>query len=293
MNMIDIKELIKENADFTEAALTEELAGAGDNPLADAMRYSVLGGGKRIRAFLVRYFCRAFGGSDEAAKAFACAVEMMHASSLIHDDMPEMDNDDMRRGKPSCHKKYGVAEALIAGDALMIHCYGTAASNKAVSPKAAAMATAELAYCAGAYGMCLGQQYDMGGTFASIDELKAMQDLKTGALIRGAALMGYYAACDEPDCAVKAKIAKYAENIGFAFQITDDILDRTADEATLGKPVGSDAKNDKTTVLSFMSIDEARELASRLTDEAKAAVAEFDSDGVLGALADYLLTRNK
>lgn len=293
--MSNITELIAENSAYIEKCL-EEAVGAdviGDNGLADAMRYSLLGGGKRIRAFLVRYFCRAFGGCDEASRDFCCAVEMMHASSLIHDDLPCMDDDSMRRGKPSCHVAFGEAEALLAGDTLMIRSFETAAANIAVSDRSARLATAELAKGTGALGMCLGQHYDIDGKFSDLSSLKAMQDLKTGALIRTAALMGYYAACDEHDEAVKAKISTYAENIGFAFQITDDILDATADESVLGKPVGSDAKNNKTTVLSFMSIAEAEELARKLTADAVSAVADFDSDGVLADLAEYLLTRKK
>ena len=295
MTEAEIKRLLAENAAYTEEKLTAYLSPEkiGDNQLGDAMRYAALGGGKRIRAFLARYFCRAFGGSDDESAPLSCAIEMVHAYSLIHDDMPCMDNDDMRRGKPSCHKAFGEAEALLAGDALLTYAFEVCASNHAVSGETAARTAVCLAAGAGANGMCGGQHYDLYETFGSEAELAAMQDLKTGALIKTACLLGYYAAVGKPDDAVCEKITEYALKIGLAFQIEDDILDATADEAALGKPVGSDAKNGKTTWLSFFTIDEARKKAAELTEKACEAIKPYDRDGVLTALAYMLLTRDK
>ena len=292
---MDINALLADNSAYIENKLAEVLSEEkiGADKLGDAMRYATLGGGKRIRAFLTRYFCRAFGGSDDASAPFACAIEMVHAYSLIHDDLPCMDNDDMRRGKPSCHIAFGEAEALLAGDTLLTYAFEVCASNSAVPARTAARAAAELAKGAGAMGMCGGQHRDLYDAFATEEELSAMQDLKTGALIKTAALLGYYAACEEPDSDVISKITKYALDVGLAFQITDDILDATADETVLGKRVGSDAKNGKTTWLTFLETDDAERKARVLTDDAVSVIAEYDADGVLSSLAETLLGRAK
>lgn len=275
----------------TELARRLEKEYAGDTGLAEAMRYAVLGGGKRIRAFLTLSFCRLFGGRDSAALPYACALEMIHAYSLVHDDMPCMDNDDFRRGKPSCHKAYGEANALLAGDTLLTLAFEVAAENDCVSDRSVRLAVTELARGAGALGMAGGQYYDLAHDCDDLVALMRLQSMKTGALIRTAALVGYYAAVDSPDAAVVADITEYAEGIGLAFQIVDDLLDVQGDAALLGKPIGSDAKNDKKTVLSFLSVAEAETLARRETERAWAAVGKYAGSETLCDLATYLLNR--
>lgn len=290
----ELQSALKRDAAEIESALNEWLSPAysGDTVLAEAMRYAVLGGGKRIRGFLALSFCRLFGGSASAAMPFACAIEMIHAYSLVHDDMPCMDNDDMRRGKPSCHCAFGEANALLAGDTLLTQAFEVAARNDDVSAAARVRAVRILAEGAGALGMAGGQYYDLSDTCASYEELCRLQRMKTGALIRTACLLGYYAAVESPDPAVEANIVRYAECIGAAFQIVDDLLDVRSDAATLGKPIGSDARNDKKTALSFMSEAEAEQLAGSYTADAKTALRDYSGAQMLCDLADYLLGRS-
>ena len=291
----DIALRLKETAAGVESALTEALGAAhtGNTAVAEAMRYSTLGGGKRIRAFLVLEFARLFGGSEEAAMPFACALECVHAYSLIHDDLPCMDNDPLRRGKPSCHIAFGEAEALLAGDALLTYAFEAAASNDKVSSGSVALAVKTLAAEAGPRGMVGGQTLDMQSEMSGWDELLAMIDGKTAALIRAACLLGYYAATDEADPETVEKITAYADGIGIAFQIRDDMLDVISDTATLGKEIGSDAKNDKKTVLAFMELEEADRRVKELTASACEAVAGYDGSEVLRDLALWLSERMK
>lgn len=288
-----LKKTLADNAALTESALENWLSEtySGDTLLAEAMRYAVLGGGKRIRAFLAIEFCRLFGGTAEAALPFASAIEMVHAYSLVHDDMPCMDNDDMRRGKPSCHRAYGEANALLAGDTLLTQAFEVALLNPHVSDRARVLATRTLANGAGALGMTGGQYYDLSDECAAYEELVRLQSMKTGALIRTACLLGYYAACGTPKAEDEARIARYAEGIGFAFQIVDDLLDVRSDTATLGKPVGSDAKNGKKTILTFRTVEEAEKLAADCTADAVDAVSAYVGHETLADLAEYLLSR--
>ena len=281
-----------ETADLVEHDLASafECADADIVSLFDAMAYSTLCGGKRIRAFLTLEFCRLFGGNEAAALKFASALEMVHAFSLIHDDLPCMDDDDMRRGKPSCHIKYGEAHALIAGDALIMLAFSHAASadvDAAVSLEAVKI----LSEKSGARGMCGGQAMDMyaESTRVSYDYLKKLQSLKTGALIEAAVKLGCASAGvydERVDDAVK-----YASCVGRAFQIIDDILDVEGDEATLGKRVGSDAESDKTTFVTELGLDGAREEAHRLTKEAVDTVSKYEGADNLIALANWLYER--
>ncbi|MBO5648601.1 MAG: polyprenyl synthetase family protein [Clostridia bacterium] len=289
----ELQSALRQDAADIESALCDWLSPAysGDTVLAQAMRYAVLGGGKRIRGFLALSFCRLFGGEAKMALPFACAIEMIHAYSLVHDDMPCMDNDDMRRGKASCHRAFGEANALLAGDTLLTQAFEVASLNMDVSEAARVRAVRALAQGAGALGMAGGQYYDLSDTCASYEELYRLQSMKTGALIRTACLLGYYAATDKVDPKDERNIAKYAEGIGFAFQIVDDLLDVRSDAITLGKPIGSDAKNDKKTILSFLSEADAEQLAARCTSEAKAALADYPGAQILCDLADYLLER--
>ncbi len=288
----NIEKYIKEGARETETALAQCFENSDEDiaSLYDAMAYSTLGAGKRIRAFLVLEFCRIFGGDIETAKTFACALEMIHAFSLIHDDLPCMDNDDMRRGKPSCHVKYGEAQALIAGDALLILAFETACSANA-EPRTVLEAVRLLSENAGARGMCGGQIMDMHAESVRVpyEYLKKMQSLKTGALIEAAARLGCIAAGADGKACEDA--VKYASCIGRAFQIVDDILDVEGDEASLGKPVGSDSESNKSTFVTELGIEGARAEAKRLSEMAKEYIVKYKGAQNLLALSDWLLER--
>ncbi len=292
--MIETK--LKEAAEKAEVALTEYFKNgwAGETVLSEAMQYSLLGGGKRIRAFLVMEFCKLFGGTEKAAMPYACALEMVHAYSLIHDDLPCMDDDDLRRGKPSCHKQFDEATALLAGDTLLTMAFEVAASNPHVTPKSAQLAVKTLAKEAGALGMAGGQVLDLAnevsGGYAALRQIYMM---KTSALIRAACTLGYYAACDKPLEKDLDAIRLYADAIGLSFQIHDDILDVKSDTATLGKRVGSDEKNQKKTVLAFMTMAEAEEEEALLTLLAVEAISDYAGSDVLCKLALWLLSRKK
>ena len=290
-----IETRLKEAAEKTEVALEQYFKDGwgGDTVLAEAMQYSLLGGGKRIRAFLVLEFCRLFGGTEKAAMPYACALEMVHAYSLIHDDLPCMDDDDLRRGKPSCHKQFDEAIALLAGDTLLTMAFEVAASNPNVSPKSIQLAVQTLAREAGALGMAGGQTLDLANTVAGYKALRKIHMMKTSALIKAACTIGYYAACDKPVQSDLDNIRLYAEAIGLAFQIHDDLLDVKSDTATLGKRVGSDAKNQKKTVLAFLTMAEAEEEEALLTLLAVEAVSEYISSDILCKLAIWLLSRKK
>ncbi|MBQ2725539.1 MAG: polyprenyl synthetase family protein [Clostridia bacterium] len=282
-------------AEKVESALTEYLSEryVGDTVTAQAMAYSTLGGGKRIRAFLVLEFARMFGASEEAAMPFACALECIHAYSLIHDDLPCMDDDDLRRGKPSCHIQFGEAQALLAGDGLLTFAFELCASNKYVSHKSARLAVSALSSEAGAMGMVGGQTLDLANEVKSYADLRKIYLMKTGALIRAACLLGYFAATDRPHERDIKNMSLYAEAIGLAFQIHDDILDVKSSTEMLGKTVGSDAKNDKKTVLEFLSMKEAEEEETLLTLLAVEAVSDYTDSELLCKLAIWLLARQK
>ena len=224
---------------------------------------------------------------------FACAVEMMHTFSLIHDDLPCMDNDDLRRGRPTSHKMFGEATALLAGDSLELRAVKTALLNVQVSPLDSRRAATVLADCAGK--MIEGQVMDMAAEreAISMEQLLTLQSKKTGALMEVSAAMGCIAAGIEDDAPEMNDAVLYAGRIGLAFQIIDDILDAQSTAEELGKSVGSDARDGKTTFLSFMSADEARSYARRVTDAAIDAVAGYHGSETLVALAEWLLTRRK
>lgn len=295
---MDIAKLLAENSEKIDVYLEKYLQTDEKEleTLYEAMRYSTLSGGKRIRPFLVMEFCRLFGGCEEAAIPFACAIEYVHTSSLIHDDMPCMDNDALRRGRPTNHVVFGEDIALLAGDALITRGYEMAARNAEVEPSTALAATAMLLYHAGAVGMMGGQEIDLlsEGKKTDFSTLMKMHEKKTGALIRAACLLGVMAAgiTDERDERYNAAV-KYARGVGLTFQIIDDILDVEGDAALLGKATHADAALEKTTFLSFMSIDEAKDYAKKLTEEAIAAIAPFDGNEALTELAKFLLTRKK
>ncbi|MBQ1349695.1 MAG: polyprenyl synthetase family protein [Ruminococcus sp.] len=265
--------------------------------LIDAMRYSLEAGGKRVRPRLVLEFARLCGGSEEAALPFACAVEMIHTYSLIHDDLPCMDDDDLRRGKPSNHKVYGEDIALLAGDALLTLAFETLADDKTAElagDRACRLAAKTLARYAGAVGMVGGQVIDLKSenTNAPLEVLREMDEKKTACLIQAACELGCIAANAGAD--KRRAAALYGESIGVAFQIQDDILDQTSSDEELGKPVGSDNENSKSTYVSLLGIEKCRALVDELTNQAIEALSAFDAD--TEALRDYALAlakRNK
>ncbi len=279
----------------TEAALDAALPATDTIPhtLHEAMRYAVLGGGKRVRPLLVHAAGEVAGATPEACDAAACAVEMIHAYSLVHDDMPCMDDDDLRRGRPTVHKAYDEATALLVGDALQTQAFIVLAQTPALAPEARLKLVAELALASGSVGMCGGQAIDLQnvGRAMTRDALEGMHRMKTGALLRASVRMG--ALCGSIDSAGLAALDRYAAAVGLAFQVVDDILDVTADTATLGKTAGKDAANDKPTYVSLLGLDAARELASQLRTDAHEALAGFGARaGRLAELADLIVLRS-
>ena len=254
----------------------------------DSANYSVKAGGKRIRPLLAYSVCEALGGDVEKSKHFASAVEFIHTYSLIHDDLPCMDNDDYRRGLPTNHKKYGEAIALLAGDSLLTYAFETA-SNSDTDADVTVKATKAIAMAAGMAGMIGGQVIDINGA-KDFEQLKTVHKMKTGALIRLACYLGAISA--DADAEKLSAIDKFADNLGIAFQIKDDILDVESTAEELGKPIGSDEKRGIITYATLFGIDGAKERLKYHTDEAKKALevigekAEF-----LHNLADYLLNR--
>ena len=237
--------------------------------LGEAMRYAVLDGGKRLRPLLVLAACEAVGGHPEAGLRAACAVELIHAYSLVHDDMPCMDNDVLRRGKPTVHVKFGEAQALLAGDALQALAFELLAPEDAVFPAGVQAALCRLlARAAGHAGMAGGQAIDLAAVGRALDEtqLRDMHRRKTGALLQASVLMG--AACGTADALARAALADYGAAVGLAFQVIDDILDVTADSATLGKTAGKDAAQAKPTYVSVLGLEPSRRLARELLAQA-------------------------
>lgn len=259
----------------------------------EAMRYSVLGGGKRIRALLVLNFNRILGGAANDAMEFAAAIEMMHAYSLIHDDLPCMDDDDLRRGKPSCHVAFGEAVALLAGDALQTLAFETLARNTSLEPAQVLQAVRELAAAAGSRGMVGGQTVDIEGTAQTVEQLTGMCMMKTGALIKCAVRLGCLSVGADEASMAQADI--YADAIGLAFQIRDDILDVIGSTEELGKPVGSDAEQQKATFATVLGTERAQTLAEKLTRTALDALKQLNvaEDDPLYEMTVELCSRKK
>jgi farnesyl diphosphate synthase len=263
--------------------------------LGDAMRYAVLDGGKRLRPLLVMAACESAGGNPAAALRAACAVELIHAYSLVHDDMPCMDNDILRRGKPTVHVKFGQAQALLAGDALQALAFELLTPQDDSVPAAMqARLCALLARSAGEAGMAGGQAIDLASVGVKLTEnqLREMHRLKTGALLQASVAMG--AACGSTTLVQLQSLTDYGAAIGLAFQVVDDILDVTADSATLGKTAGKDAENDKPTYVSLMGLERARAYAHTLYAQAVAALqgAGLADTRALHALADMVVQRS-
>ena len=298
MSFENIKIALAENSLATEAALEDFFKGKNSSGsleiIISAEKDSLLGGGKRIRPFLVNEVARVLGASLEASMPFAMAVEMIHTYSLIHDDLPCMDNDDFRRGKPSKHKVYGEAYALPAGDALLTNAFLAAASNKNVDASYLSAAITAISDAAGDEGMIGGQVTDLEGEAKdlSFDELLTLHSLKTGKMIELSALLGCIAAGYSAETNEARAVCAYARNIGLAFQAIDDLLDRIGDEAVVGKTLSSDAENQKTTFLSFFDIDGVRDYAKRLTEDAVKEISTIKGTERLIELALYLLERD-
>jgi farnesyl diphosphate synthase len=274
----------------TEAALADALPSPELEPkrLHEAMRYVALGGGKRVRPMLAFAAGEAVGADNALTLAAACAVELIHVYSLTHDDLPCMDDDDLRRGKPTCHVQYDEATALLVGDALQ-----SAAFEVLAEAGATAEALGLLAKASGSRGMCGGQAVDLESTGKQLDlaELEFMHIHKTGALIRAAVLLGALSGNSLAD-EQRAALEHYAKCVGLAFQVMDDVLDAEADTATLGKTAGKDAAQGKATYLTLMSVKEARDYAQELVDEALSAIEPFGEPGRrLGEIARFIIER--
>ncbi len=261
------------------------------------MRYATLEGGKRVRACLVYAAGQALGAPDAALDAPACAVELIHAYSLVHDDLPCMDDDDLRRGRPTCHRAYDEATALLVGDALQTLAFEILASDPAliVNPAQRARMIATLAQASGSRGMAGGQAIDLAavGRTLSERELEQMHRHKTGALIRASILLGALAQ-EEAPAASLAALETYAQNVGLAFQITDDILDVEGDADTLGKTPGADQAHNKPTYPAIIGLEQAKTKRATLASDAFAALAPLgENAALLALLARYVIERNR
>lgn len=282
---------------LVEGELQNAFTDTMDGPhreLLEAMRYSLLAGGKRVRPVLTLKFCEAACGRMEPALDYACAVEMLHTYSLVHDDLPCMDNDELRRGKPTCHMVYGEWLALLAGDALQAAAFERLAGSKRTSPAANGKACAILAGAVGRDGMCGGQYLDIvdEGRAVDLDRLTRTHLWKTSALLEAACLLGLTACGVEPAGEQWPAARDYARELGLAFQIRDDMLDVESTAEELGKPIGSDAGNGKTTFVTLYGLDKCAQLVAEHTRLAKRSVSgAFDRPEFLCALADSLAER--
>jgi len=294
---MEFKALLTDYQARAEKTLESWLPTADQQPahLHAAMRYASLDGGKRVRPVLVYATGSTLGVPLEQLDAPACAVEFIHAYSLVHDDLPAMDDDDLRRGKPTCHKAFDEATAILTGDALQSLAFELLARDDkiAVSPAQRLAMVAELARASGSCGMAGGQAIDIAaeGQRLDLQQLQTMHRYKTGALIRAAVRLGALSAADA-DEGQRTGLDRYAEAIGLAFQIRDDILDVEADTATLGKPQGSDLAKDKPTYTSLLGLEGAREKARAMHQEALEGLAGFGPEAdPLRQLSAYIVER--
>ena len=295
---ISIETRLKEAAEKTEAALKQYFTDGwgGDTVLAEAMQYSLLGGGKLIRAFLVLEFCRLFGGTEEAAMPYACALEMVHAYSLIHDDLPCMDDDDLRRGKPSCHKQFDEATAILAGDGLLTYAFEIL-STSPYDDKIKIELIKLLSQAAGAInGMIAGQMLDLSTermTNITNQEfiIKHIEEMKTGCLLKYACEAG--AVIGKADNTKRQALVEYSRRIGIAFQIADDILDVEGSQEIVGKTLKKDKAQNKLTFVGCYGIETARQMSRELIEQAKDIVSVFGKTSQnLQDLADFIINRN-
>lgn len=286
------EDLLKRYRARTEDALSRLLPPPETVPadLHEAMRYATLGGGKRLRACLVYATGTALGAAIDVLDAPAAAVELIHAYSLVHDDLPCMDDDDMRRGRPSCHKAFGEATALLAGDALQTQAFSVLAAAAGLSAEARIRMVADLAHASGSLGMAGGQALDLkAGREATVAVLEERHGRKTGALIHAAVRLGALAASPE----IPQALDKYGKALGLAFQIADDVLDVEGEALVVGKTVGADAAAGKATFASVLGVQEARRKARSLYDNALASLHFLgDNGGLLATIAHHAVERD-
>lgn len=294
MDKAEFKNILDKDIEIIEKAIIERLPVCADNQneVVEAMKYSLANGGKRLRPVFCLEFAKCCGLEKEMAIDFACAVEYIHTYSLIHDDLPCMDDDDFRRGNPSCHKKFGEATALLAGDALLTHAFELIA-NSELSADKRMKAVSVLSAKSGVCGMIGGQVIDLKYESETPDlaQILSVHKLKTGALISSACLLGCIAAGADNKQLLNAE--KFAYHLGIAFQIKDDILDVIGDREELGKPIGSDAENDKTTYVSLKGIEESQMDVERYTARALSSLSEFENAEFIEMLACELIYRKK
>lgn len=294
MTNMEFNNILNNDIRLVERALLSNLPQSldGQSEVVSAMKYSLMNGGKRIRPVLALEFANACNGDRNSCLALACAVEYIHTYSLIHDDLPCMDNDDLRRGKPSCHRKFSEATALLAGDALLTHAFEII-GNSDLSDEKKASAVTLLAQNSGVGGMIGGQVIDLiieDGN-PTLKELLTVYKLKTGALISAACLLGCISA--GADEAQLLAASRFAYALGVAFQIQDDILDVIGNEEILGKPIGSDMENNKTTYVSIKGIEKAKIDVEKLTDNAIEQLDAFEYNEFLKELALSLINRDR
>lgn len=294
---MDFKEELKIRANYAEEIIKKYMPEevGYQKTIMEAMNYSLSSGGKRLRPVLTLEACRIVGGDTDNAIPFAAAIEMIHTYSLIHDDLPALDNDDLRRGRATNHKVFGEAMAILAGDALLNFAYETMLKESIgkENPERYLGATYEIAKGAGIYGMVGGQVVDVQSENMQIpkEKLDYIHENKTAAMMVGCMRAG--AAIGGADEKQMELITDYANKIGLAFQIVDDILDIVGDEAKLGKHVGSDIENNKSTYPSLMGLEKSREIATELIEDAKRSISKVTDDtGFLDGLADYILSRD-
>ncbi len=290
---MNFKDILNEDIEYINSHLLEFLPVAkdGQDSVIEAARYSLENGGKRIRPVLCLEFAKAFGCQKEQALNYACAVEFIHTYSLIHDDLPCMDNDDLRRGKPSCHIAFGESTALLAGDLLLTEAFRLICQS-GLSAEQNGRAVVELSKCAGGLGMIGGQVIDLlyESSSPNIEQIKSVHKLKTGALLEAACVLGCIAGNADEKSILLAK--EYALDIGMAFQIKDDILDIIGNSDKMGKPTGSDKSNSKTTYVSLKGIENSSNDVIGYTAKAVSAVDKIDINGILVNIANYLAERD-
>lgn len=294
---MEFKDVLKEKINYIETLLNEYMPKEEgyQQTVIQAMNYSLKAGGKRLRPILTLESCKIVGGKEEDAIPFAVAIEMIHTYSLIHDDLPALDNDDLRRGKPTNHKVFGEAMATLAGDALLNHAFEIMLSSSIDKKDTNKYLKAinEVAKHAGIYGMIGGQVVDVESENKIIDKdkLDFIHLNKTAAMIIGCMRAGaIIGGASEEEL---EKVTKYGKNIGLSFQIVDDILDITGDEAKLGKPIGSDIENSKSTYPSLLGLEKSRQIARQLIDEGKSSIDDLSSEiDFLNQLGDYIISRD-
>ena len=294
MKIDDFSHWVRERQEDVERALERWVPADSPAGLGEVMRYAVLDGGKRLRPLLVMAAAEAVSGDNAAALRAAVAVELIHAYSLVHDDMPCMDNDVLRRGKPTVHVKYGEAQAMLAGDAMQALAFEVLTPDAGMTPHLMSTLVRLLARASGHDGMAGGQAIDLASVGRQLDEhsLRDMHRRKTGVLLQASVMMG--AACGSTDAAALAALSEYGAAIGLAFQVVDDVLDVTQDSKVLGKTAGKDIDQNKPTFVSLLGLEQAQKYAHDLRDQAHAALARsgLGQAAYLACLADKIVERD-